>query len=351
VLRLSWSNSKSPSRLIPTDAFTYRGELGKQQHGSGEGLKMDVFLGMNFQQSVPEQSRVVRDVNFDWGDHSPILAESAASHEADSIARAAEAARNADVAIVCVGETSHRGAQQVCGEHFDRADLGLTGAQAQLVEAVLATGTPTVLVLINGRSLAVPHLIGKSQAVLEAWYPGQEGGHAIADILLGRINPSGKLPVSIPHSSGQLPVYYNRRPRMGWYIDEKSEPLYPFGFGLSYTTFAYTNLRVSPDRDNAHGEFTVTCDVRNTGARVGDEVVQLYIEDAICTFATPVKRLTDFKRISLNPGETKSVSFKVTARQLALLDQNLKPRVEPGEFKIQVGGSSTGGLTTSLLID
>jgi beta-glucosidase len=351
VLRLSWSSSKSPSRIIPTDAFTYRGELGKQQHGSGEGLMMDVFLGMNFQQSIPEQSRVVRDVNFDWGDHSPILAEAAASHEAESIARAAEAARKADVAIVCVGETSHRGAQQVCGEHFDRADLGLTGAQAQLVEAVLATGTPTVLVLINGRSLAIPKLIAKSQAVLEAWYPGQEGGHALADILLGKVNPSGKLPVSIPHSSGQLPVYYNRRPRMGWYIDEKSEPLFPFGYGLSYTTFEYSNLRISPDRGDANREFTVTCDVRNTGSRAGDEVVQLYIEDQICTFATPVKRLTDFKRLSLNPGETKSVSFKIGSKQLASLDQDLKPRVDPGEFKLHVGGSSMGEITKTLLID
>jgi beta-glucosidase len=350
VLRLYWSSAKSPSRIIPTDAFSYRGELGKQQHGSGEGLMMDVFLGMNFQQAIPEQSRVVRDVNFDWGDHSPILAEAAASHEAESIARAAQAAKDADVAIVCVGETSHRGAQQVCGEHFDRADLGLTGAQAQLVEAVLATGTPTVLVLVNGRSLAIPALIAKSQAVLEAWYPGQEGGHALADILRGKTNPSGKLPASIPHSAGQLPVYYNRRPRMGWYIDEKSEPLFPFGFGLSYTTFEYSNLKISPERGDANGEFTVTCDVKNTGPRAGDEVVQLYTDDAICTFATPVKRLTDFKRISLNPGETKSVSFKLAAMQLALLDQNLQPRVEPGEFKIQVGGSSTTGPTGTLWI-
>ncbi len=350
VLRLSWSSSKSPSRIIPTDAFTYRGELGKQQHGSGEGLMMDVFLGMNFQQPITEQSRVVRDVNFDWGDHSPILAEAAASHEAESIAKAAQAAKNADVAIVCVGETSHRGAQQVCGEHFDRADLGLTGAQAQLVEAVLATGTPTVLVLVNGRSLAIPKLIAKSQAVLESWYPGQEGGHALADILLGKTNPSGKLPVSIPHTSGQLPVYYNRRPRMGWYIDEKSEPLFPFGFGLSYTTFEYGNLRISPERGNEKQEFSVTCDVKNTGKRPGDEIAQLYVDDAICTFATPVKRLTDFKRISLNPGETKSVSFKIGSKQLALLDQSLKPRVEPGEFKVQVGGSSTSGITKSLLI-
>jgi beta-glucosidase len=350
VLRLYWSSAKSPSRIIPTDAFSYRGELGKQQHGSGEGLMMDVVLGMNFQQAIPEQSRVVRDVNFDWGDHSPILAEAAASHEAESIARAAQAAKDADVAIVCVGETSHRGAQQVCGEHFDRADLGLTGAQAQLVEAVLATGTPTVLVLVNGRSLAIPALIAKSQAVLEAWYPGQEGGHALADILRGKTNPSGKLPASIPHSAGQLPVYYNRRPRMGWYIDEKSEPLFPFGFGLSYTTFEYSNLKISPERGDANGEFTVTCDVKNTGPRAGDEVVQLYTDDAICTFATPVKRLTDFKRISLNPGETKSVSFKLAAMQLALLDQNLQPRVEPGEFKIQLGGSSTTGPTGTLWI-
>src|SRR5581483_389277 len=237
VVRLSWKTDTSPVRIIPTDNFTYRGELGVQQHGSGEGLIMDVFLGQNFEQPLPEQSRVVKTIDFDFGERSPIIASAAESHEQETIAQAVAVANQSDVVVLCVGESSRRGPQQVCGEHFDRADLGLTGAQQALADAVIATGKPVVVVLINGRSLAIPKLVKDCSAMLEAWYPGDQGGHAIADILVGKANPSAKLPVSIPHSANQLPVYYNRRPRMGWYIDASSEPLFPFGFGLSYTTF------------------------------------------------------------------------------------------------------------------
>jgi beta-glucosidase len=337
TLRLSWSTSKSDRRIIPTDNLTYRGALGTQQHGSGEGLMMNVFLGPNFEPPLPEQSRPIREIDFDWGDFSPILSDTAESHEADTIAQAVEVARDADVVLLFVGETSIRGPQQVCGEHFDRANLGLTGSQNKLIDAIAALNKPTVVTLINGRALAIPEIIEKVPAVLEAWYPGQEGGHAIADILFGKENPSGKLPVSMPHSAGQLPIYHNRRPRMGWYIDAKSEPLFPFGFGLSYTTFEYTNLKITPERGTAESTFTVSVDLTNTGPRPGEEVVQLYTEPAICSFATPTRRLTHFRRIHLTPGQTQTINFTLTPKNLATLDAHFQPRLEPGEFKIQVG--------------
>ncbi|HEY1684333.1 MAG TPA: glycoside hydrolase family 3 N-terminal domain-containing protein [Tepidisphaeraceae bacterium] len=351
VLRLRWSRDVGAVSTMPDDVFSHESQLGIQQEGSGEGLWMEVFLGENFATPLPEQKRVAKDVNFDWGVGSPIIARAAQDVEKDSIARAVAVAKRADVAIVCVGETSARGAQQVCGEHFDRADIGLTGSQAQLVRAIAATGKPMVLVLINGRSLAIPDLIDASTSVLEAWYPGQEGGHAIADILFGKANPSGKLPVSIPRSAGQLPIYYDRRPRMGYYIDEKSEPLFPFGFGLSYTKFEYSELQISPAKGDADTKFVAEVEIVNAGDLPGDEIVQIYIEDAICTFVTPVKRLADFARVSLRAGEKRTVRFEINRKMLERLDQQFQPRVEPGEFKIQIGGSSVHGLTSSLWIE
>jgi len=347
VLRLSWANSMSPLRIIPDDSFTIKGKRGVQAEGSGEGLTMELFMTATLEQPRTEQTRVVREVDFDWGEKSPILATAAESHEQETIDDAARAAEQADVAIVVVGETSsRRGAQQVSGEHFDRADIGLTGAQERLVLAVAAKGKPVVVVLVNGRSLGIPKVINAAGAVLEAWYPGQEGGHAIADILFGKVNPSGKLPVSIPYSAEQLPVYYNRRPRMGWYIDSKSEPMFPFGFGLSYTTFKYENLKITPKAD----EFVVTAEITNTGKVQGEEVVQLYVEDMICSFVTPVKKLTDFKRVSLNPGEMKKVEFPLKHKQLEALDAKLQPKLEPGDFKITVGWNSVSGITGILTI-
>jgi beta-glucosidase len=352
ILRLLWSRGGGlPFAVIPDDNLTITTKRSIQAEGSGEGLTMEVFFGANFEQAQPEQTRVVKDVDFNWGEKSPILATKAEDHEHETIQRAVDAAKRSDVAILFVGETSSRkGAQQVCGEHFDRADISLTGSQERLVLAVAATGTPTVVVLINGRSLAIPNIAKNVTALLEAWYPGQEGGHAIADILFGKANPSGKLPAAIPHSTGQLPVYYSRRPRMGWYIDEKSDPLFPFGFGLSYTRFAYGAVKVSPERGSGNAAFTASVEVTNSGAVAGEEVVQLYIEDAICTFLTPAKWLRDFKRVALRPGEKQTVTFAIPRKSLESLDADFKPRLESGEFKIQVGGSSAGGPTASLWV-
>jgi beta-glucosidase len=195
-------------------------------------------------------------------------------------------------------------------------------------------------VLVNGRSLAIPKIARHAPAILEAWYPGQEGGHAIADILLGKVSPSGKLPSSIPHSAGQLPVHCARRPRMGWYIDAPSEPLYPFGHGLSYTTFEYSAPTATREG--------VTVRLTNAGTREGTEVVQLYLEPATCSFSTPLKRLVAYRRVTLAPGASAALTFPITDKDLYQLDQDLEPRMVRTQWKVHAGGSSASGVTGNL---
>jgi len=266
-------------------------------------------------------------------------------NELNEIKKAAEAAKKADLAIVVVGENG----EKTNGEGHDVASLDLTGLQEELLKAVHATGTPTIAVLINGRPLSIRWTAENIPAIVEAWMCGEEGGNAIADILFGDFNPEGRLPVTFPRHSGQLPVYYNHKPskeywiKSGWgtrYVDMPAAPLYNFGFGLSYTSFEYSNLRISPEVTGPAGEVYVSVDVKNTGKRNGKEVVQLYIDDVISSMSTPVKELKGFEKISLAPGETKKVTFKLTPEQLSFLDRNLKPVVEPGIFEVMVGSSS-----------
>ncbi|RMF03171.1 MAG: beta-glucosidase, partial [Chloroflexi bacterium] len=258
------------------------------------------------------------------------------------IAKAVKLARQSDAAILVLG-----GNESTCREGWwfdhigDRDDLNLPGRQDELAEAVLATGTPTVVVLINGRPLTINFIAKNAPAILECWYLGQETGTAVADVLFGNVNPGGKLPVSFPRSVGQLPVYYNHRPsaKRG-YLFSTTQPLYPFGHGLSYTTFAYSNLRLTSDHIAAGDTTRVLVNVTNRGRRAGDEVVQLYIHDQVSSVTRPVKALKDFCRISLEPGETRTVEFTITPDKLSLLDQNMEWRVEPGLFDVLVGGSS-----------
>ena len=288
----------------------------------------------------------------------------------DGFAEAVEAAKASDVAVVVVGGSSARdfgpdtyselmGAVVVsepshsvdmdCGEGLDKADLELSGVQNNLIKAIHATGTPVVLILINGRPVAINWAAGNVPAVVEAWYPGSEGGRAVADVLFGDYNPAGRLAISFPKSAGQIPVHYSAKsnPRQS-YIDLDSQPLYPFGLGLSYTTFAYSNLTVTPDRITPDGEAEVSADVTNTGDLAGDEVVQLYIRDEVASVTRPIKLLKGFERIHLAPGETKRVIFRLGACDLALLDANLEWTVEPGWFTITVGGNSTDHITARL---
>jgi beta-glucosidase len=265
----------------------------------------------------------------------------------NEIPKAQEVAKKADVAIVIVGENyrwTPNGAG-TDGEGKDIANLDLTGMQLDLVKAVVATGTPTVVVLINGRPLSTRWIAENVPAVLEAWNCGEQGGNAIADIIFGDVNPSGRLAVTIPRHVGQLPVFYNYKPskeyrKRAGYVDMSMSPLYPFGYGLSYTQFTYSNLHITPQESGTEGEFTVQVDIQNTGSRSGKEVVQLYINDLYATVTRPVKELKGFEKIFLKPGEKKTVTFKLNPEHLKMLDRNLNWVVEPGEFKVMIGSSS-----------
>jgi len=263
-------------------------------------------------------------------------------------AEAERAARCADVATVVVGEA--QGTQDPTnGESYDVASLDLTGVQEDLVKAVHATGTPTIVVLINGRPLSVRWIAEHAPALVEAWCPGERGGQAIADILFGNTNPSGRLSITIPRHVGQLPAYYNARPsKRYWlkegagkrYVELPGTPLYEFGYGLSYTQFDYSNLRVEPAVIAPDGVVTVSVDVKNSGRRAGSEVVQLYLDDVLASISRPLEELRGFERIALEPGETRTVRFRLGSDELSLLDRDLKRVVEPGKFRALIGHSS-----------
>jgi beta-glucosidase len=269
----------------------------------------------------------------------------------NEIEMAKQAARNAEAAIVVVGENAWDPAAgyPTDGEGYDVASLDLTGRQEELVKAVYETGTPTVVVLVNGRPLSIRWIAENVPAIVEAWLPGEKGGRAVADILFGDFNPSGRLTVTVPRHSGQLPVYYNRPPskdywiERGWgrrYADMSAKPLWDFGHGLSYTNFEYSNLRIETPRVRPDGEVHISADIANTGSRAGAEVAQLYIRDVISSVTTPVKQLRGFERVELKPGEKKTVRFTLGPDELSLLDRNLRRVVEPGEFRVMVGRSS-----------
>lgn len=270
-------------------------------------------------------------------------------------AAAVEAARKAQVAIVVVGEhpnNAGRGAiAPTDGEGYDVASLNLTGAQEDLVKAVQATGTPVVLVLVNGRPLSIDWEAAHLPAIVEAWEPGEKGGQAVADVLFGDYNPSGRLAITFPRSSGQLPMYYDYKPskeywvHRGWsmthgYVDMPASPLYSFGYGLSYTVFKYSNLRINPEQIHRGGVERVTVDVTNAGKREGIDTVQMYIHQRYAPVSLPVEQLRGFDQIDLNPGETKTVTLTIRPADLMLLDRNMRWRVAPGVFDVMIGTSA-----------
>lgn len=261
------------------------------------------------------------------------------------IEAAVAAAQGAEVALVFVGSRSGLTPAATVGEFCDATSLELTGAQQELVQAVIATGTPTVVVLVGGRVFAVPWIAQHANALLEAWCPGEEGGNAIADILFGLVNPGGRLPVSMPRATGQVPIYYYRRNdrfRMGplyrKYVDCESTPLFPFGHGLSYTTFEYRDLRI--EAGSTEDMVTVSVALSNTGDRDGDQVVQLYMRDEVASTARPIRQLVGFVRTSLKAGETRTVAFEVHPSRLAFYDPEMRFVTEPGAFTFMIGASS-----------
>jgi beta-glucosidase len=267
---------------------------------------------------------------------------------------AVRAARKSDVAIIAVGESA-----DMTGEASSRSSLDLPGRQLDLVKAVQATGKPVIIVLMNGRPLTINWLAENTPAILETWFAGTQAGNAIADVLFGDVNPGGKLPVTFPRNVGQEPLYYNhmstgRPPDAGnkytsKYLDVSWTPLFPFGYGLSYTQFRLSNLQLSARRINPDGRLTASVEVENTGKRAGDEVVQLYLRDVAASVTRPVKELKGFQKITLRPGEKRRVEFTLTPEHLGFYNREMRFVVEPGEFKVMVGNSSADehGLETS----
>jgi beta-glucosidase len=258
------------------------------------------------------------------------------------IAEAVKVAKQADLIVLAIGGNEQTSREAWGLKHMgDRTNLYLVGRQDELVDAMLATGKPVFVFLFNGRPLSINNVAKKVPVIFECWYLGLECGRAVADALFGDVNPGGKLPISIPRSVGHLPVFYNYKPsaRRGYLWDEVS-PLFPFGFGLSYTTFKLDNVRLAKKRIARDGSTRVLVDVTNTGKRAGWEVVQMYIRDCVSSVTRPIKELKGFHKVWIEPGETKTVRLDVTSESLAFYDVNMKYVVEPGEFEIMVGNSS-----------
>ncbi|WP_068875566.1 MULTISPECIES: glycoside hydrolase family 3 N-terminal domain-containing protein [unclassified Phenylobacterium] len=258
------------------------------------------------------------------------------------IAEAVEVARKADVVLMVLGDNEQTSREAWADNHLgDRDSLDLIGQQNDLAQAIFALGKPTIVLLLNGRPLSVTLLAEKADALIEGWYLGQETGHAVADVLFGRVNPGGKLPVTIARNAGQLPVLYNAKPsaRRG-YLFADAAPLYPFGFGLSYTTFEIGTPRPARATIGAGESVRIEVDVTNTGARAGDEVVQIYLRDEAASVTRPVKELKAFRRVTLAPGEKRTVAFELTPADLAIWNIDMKRVVEPGKFTVMAGGDS-----------
>ena len=284
----------------------------------------------------------------DWFADQAELSDPAADQKL--IAEAVKVAKAADVAFLVLGGNEDTNKEAWADNHLgDRDSIDLVGRQNDLVKAVLETGKPTIVLLINSGPLSINYIAANVPAILEGFYLGQETGVGVADVLFGDYNPAGKLTISFPRSVGQLPLFYNRKPtaRRG-YLFANKEPLFPFGFGLSYTTFAYNELKISPAKIGPTDNARVSVKVTNTGKRAGDEIVQLYIRDLVSSVTRPIMELKDFKRISLAPGESKTVEFVITPDKLSFLDLNLKSVVEPGLFDVMVGTSSVKYETVKL---
>jgi len=268
---------------------------------------------------------------------------------AKRIQEAVTVAQKADLTILALGGNEQTAREAWEGHLGDRDSLDLLGDQDDLVKAMVALGKPVVVFLIHGRPNSINFIAEKVPAILEGWYLGQETGTAVADVLFGDVNPGGKLPITVPRSAGQLPDYYYQKPSARLqYVDSTALPLFPFGWGLSYTTFKYGNISLLPDSIGPEGKTKVTVDVTNTGSVRGDEVVQLYIRDEVSSVTRPVKELRGFRRITLDPGKTEKVEFTLGPDELSFLNRDMKRVVEPGSFKIMVGGNSVDLIETTL---
>jgi beta-glucosidase len=285
----------------------------------------------------------------------PQAEDSDACFSADTAA-VTRAANAADQVVLALGET-----REMSGEAASRSVIDLPGEEQRLIDAVNATGKPFVVVLFNGRPLALSDVVASSPAVLEAWFPGIEAGNAVADVVFGKVNPGGKLPVSFPQRLGQVPIYYNHEPTgrpcdvtqkfVSRYRDLRTcDPLYPFGFGLSYTTFSVHDLTLDATTMGRRGAVHVTVKVTNTGDKVGDDVVQLYLHDPVASISQPVRRLRGFQRVTLQPKQTRTVGFTIDRSDVGFYDNRGKFVVEPGVIDLFAGDDSTAQLTKSFTV-
>jgi beta-glucosidase len=311
-----------------------------------------VFAGIDEQSPGATYAEGCRILNTEPPNNRPEdeCASDAGFDEAVAVASAA------DQVVLAVGES-----REMSGEAASRSEIDLPGLQEELIERIAATGKPLVVVLFNGRPLALEGVVDDAPAILEAWFPGVQAGNAVADVVFGKVNPGGKLPVSFPRRLGQVPIYYNHEPTgrpcdptQKWnarYRDIPScDPLFRFGYGLSYTTFSVSNLRLSAQTVSKYRSLTASVDVTNTGDRKGDEVVQLYIRDPVASIAQPVRRLRGFERVTLDPGERRTVTFTLDKSDFGFYDNRGRFVVEPGRIDVYAGNSSNAELTQSFTV-
>jgi beta-glucosidase len=354
---------KNQNNVLPLDATKSTvviGPLGNDQHDMlgpwwGVGRDQDavtVFDGIKAQNPNTTFVQACTVVHADPPDNTPNDVCGSNAGFADAVA----AAQSADQVVLALGEI-----REQSGEAASRVDIDLPGKQQELIDAIKATGKPFTVVLFNGRPLTLGKVDASSPAILEAWFPGVQAGNAVADVLFGKVNPGGKLPVSFPQAVGQIPIYYNHEPAgrpcnvaSKWnsrYRDLPTcAPLYPFGYGLSYSAFALSNLRLNTATMSAKGKINVSVDVTNTAGPRGDEVVQLYIHDPVASISQPVRRLRGFQRVTLDPGAKTKVTFTLDASDVGFYNNQGRFVVEPGQIDVYASTSSVGGLTASFTV-
>jgi beta-glucosidase len=353
---------KNENSLLPLDRNSVKSiavigpnanrvHLGGYSDNPGRGVSVLQGItdksGGRIKVTFAEGCKITKEGGDWWADTSNL---NDPTDDAKLITQAVATAKSADVAVLVLGSNEDTNKEAWADNHLgDRDSLDLVGQQNELAKAILATGKPTVVVLINSGPLSINYLAEKVPAILEGFYLGQETGVAVADVLFGDYNPGGKLAISFPRSVGQLPIYYNQKPsgRRG-YVFANKDPLFPFGFGLSYTTFSYSTPSISPAQITPDGKATVSVTVTNTGKRAGDEIVQLYIHDLVSSVTRPIKELKDFRRVSLAPGESKTIQFVITPDKLWFYNMQMKRVVEPGWFDVMVGPSSVTYQTAKL---
>jgi beta-glucosidase len=314
-----------------------------------DGLK--TFAGDRMEIRYAEGCKITLNKQVNWRvEENPILSTPEIDHKL--IAEAVATTKTCDAVLLVLGENELVDREAWDENHLGDVDqLNLAGRQDELAKAILATGKPVVILLINGRPLSINYLAENAPAIIEGWYLGQETGNAVAGVLFGRVNPGGKLTVTFPRNVGQLPCFYNHKPsRFREYVNSNSAPLFPFGYGLSYTKFEYKNLQLSAKTIPSNGNAMVTVEITNAGKRAGDEIVQLYIHDLVSVPVRPVMELEDFTRVNLQPGETKTIQFNLTPDKFESTGMDMKRSVQPGDFAIMVGRNSMDYLSDTLTV-